>query len=355
MLSRRESGRAMEVRPSLWVGGWKELEEGKDTWTHVLSVDGPHTHAKGKDSSVKRMCVNVLDLPSENLLQHLTRCLSFISRSLRSGEAEGGKKVAVLVHCHAGVSRSVAVVAAHLMRAEGLGLDEALEVIRRVNPDAEPNEGFREQLELYGQMGCRIDVNNPLYRHHLLKHQGRGALRPPPCAAQSTTPEARAAADASGSLSALSLEENGAEPGTTEGSAGRDGAANDEEKANGALLLCRKCRSVLARSCQIIPHAAPAPTRNSDGSVRLPRKWHVDRRKQRQATGGAHECSSVYLEPLKWMEEVESGANEGKLSCYKCKTRLGHFSWSGIQCSCMQWVTPAFQLHKSKIDVVRDG
>ncbi|KAE8651269.1 hypothetical protein Csa_002640 [Cucumis sativus] len=49
--------------------------------------------------------------------------------------------------------------------------------------------------------------------------------------------------------------------------------------------------------------------------------------------------------------EVEEGALEGKLSCAHCEARLGYFNWSGIQCSCGSWITPAFQLHKSRVDI----
>ena len=54
-----------------------------------------------------------------------------------------------------------------------------------------------------------------------------------------------------------------------------------------------------------------------------------------------------------------------QLSCPKCVSRIGSFDWSGnyddvitfivsfllgCQCSCGRWVTPSFQVHKSKID-----
>lgn len=48
---------------------------------------------------------------------------------------------------------------------------------------------------------------------------------------------------------------------------------------------------------------------------------------------------------------VEEGALEGKLSCAHCDARLGYFNWAGIQCSCGSWITPAFQLHKSRVDI----
>jgi hypothetical protein len=50
------------------------------------------------------------------------------------------------------------------------------------------------------------------------------------------------------------------------------------------------------------------------------------------------------------LNAVEEGVVEGKLQCVKCEARLGNFNWSGMQCSCGAWVTPAFQLHKSRMD-----
>lgn len=42
-----------------------------------------------------------------------------------------------------------------------------------------------------------------------------------------------------------------------------------------------------------------------------------------------------------------------QLLCPKCTSKLGSFSWRGDQCSCGRWVTPAFQIHKSRVDEVR--
>ena len=44
---------------------------------------------------------------------------------------------------------------------------------------------------------------------------------------------------------------------------------------------------------------------------------------------------------------------EGKLSCFKCHNKIGHFKWSGAQCSCGTWVTPAIQIPMSKIDIIQ--
>jgi len=54
-----------------------------------------------------------------------------------------------------------------------------------------------------------------------------------------------------------------------------------------------------------------------------------------------------------FLNAVEEGVVEGKLQCVKCEARLGNFNWSGMQCSCGAWVTPAFQLHKSRMDAAQ--
>jgi len=61
-------------------------------------------------------------------------------------------------------------------------------------------------------------------------------------------------------------------------------------------------------------------------------------------------CTSYYLEPMEWMSSLNQ--IEGKLNCPKCSCRLGSWNWSGLQCSCGEWVTPAFGLTKSKVDLV---
>jgi dual specificity phosphatase 12 len=63
-------------------------------------------------------------------------------------------------------------------------------------------------------------------------------------------------------------------------------------------------------------------------------------------------CRSVMLaEPLQWMASSTVGAQEGKLSCPMCSSRVGAFSWHGLPCDCGAWMVPAFQLQKAKIDL----
>ncbi|KAF9594143.1 hypothetical protein IFM89_028397 [Coptis chinensis] len=106
---------------------------------------------------------------------------------------------------------------------------------------------------------------------------------------------------------------------------------------------CKKCRRVVALQDNVVGHVP------GEGETCF--KWHKRSSGNPFSRPEEHECSSIFVEPLRWMTTVEEGALEGKLNCAHCEARLGYFNWSGIQCSCGSWITPAFQLHKSRIDI----
>ena len=64
------------------------------------------------------------------------------------------------------------------------------------------------------------------------------------------------------------------------------------------------------------------------------------------------QCQSLFVQQTEWLDEIAIGRSQGKLICPKCSGRLGSFNWSGMQCSCGQWITPAFQIHKTRIDLI---
>ena len=51
-----------------------------------------------------------------------------------------------MVHCQAGVSRSVSIVIAYLIRKNRTTYENALETVRQKRPVANPNKGFVKQL-----------------------------------------------------------------------------------------------------------------------------------------------------------------------------------------------------------------
>jgi protein-tyrosine phosphatase len=67
----------------------------------------------------------------------------FIHQTLRDTTTDA----AILVHCAAGRSRSVAAVITYLMCAQQLTADEALRHVKWARSVAEPNRGYRRQLE----------------------------------------------------------------------------------------------------------------------------------------------------------------------------------------------------------------
>jgi hypothetical protein len=83
--------------------------------------------------------------PDPSFLEHIERICQFIHRGRKAG--------GVLVHCRAGISRSPSAILAYLCR-RGMGLEEALELIRRrvrelEHEYIEPDPSFLAQIELY--------------------------------------------------------------------------------------------------------------------------------------------------------------------------------------------------------------
>lgn len=64
-------------------------------------------------------------------------------------EEARSNNAAVLVHCLAGVSRSVTVTLAYLMKTRTLSLNDAFTLVRDRKPDVAPNFHFMEQLHSF--------------------------------------------------------------------------------------------------------------------------------------------------------------------------------------------------------------
>jgi dual specificity phosphatase 12 len=56
------------------------------------------------------------------------------------------------------------------MKVRSISLVEALEIIQSRRSQADPNPGFRLQLELYESAGCNVDVRNQRIRRYLMSH-----------------------------------------------------------------------------------------------------------------------------------------------------------------------------------------
>jgi hypothetical protein len=106
-------------------------------------------------------------------------------------------------------------------------------------------------------------------------------------------------------------------------------------------FACFKCRKIIFTNNDIIPHEAL--TSNSN---------HTFAKKKPAASNAfALDCSSYFIDNQSTIETLGPyDSSDGKLICKKCNSRLGSYTWAGVQCSCGQWITPAFQITKSRID-----
>ncbi|XP_062000724.1 uncharacterized protein LOC133717972 [Rosa rugosa] len=266
----------------------------------------------GKDLKLVRMGVPVRDMESENLLDYLEVCLDFIDKSRKEGS--------VLVHCFAGVSRSAAIITAYLMRTEQLSQEDALGSLRQSCEFVCPNDGFLNQLKMYEDMGFKVDHASPIYKSFRLKILGESYYRG----------------------DKIDSSKFGADPGLPSEVTSQVESSPIGGKTGTSAFRCKKCRRLVAVQDNVVDHIP--------GQGETSFEWRK-RKSSNYNNFEDSECSSIFVEPLKWMTAVEEGAMEGKLSCAHCEARLGYFNWSGIQCSCGSWITPAFQLHRSRVDM----
>jgi len=161
-----------EILPRLYLGNQKASRQ-KDTLRErniesVLCIGTGLTTYFPDDFEYKHISID--DDASENILEHFESCIDFIERSLNENRA-------VFVHCAAGVSRSASVVIAYVMRSRKLDFSQAYDFVKSKRPAIFPNDGFRHQLRLFHEMGCKMDHTNEQYISMLMEQQKKRAAR----------------------------------------------------------------------------------------------------------------------------------------------------------------------------------
>ncbi|MEE6465180.1 hypothetical protein FKM82_006476 [Ascaphus truei] len=118
-----------KILPGLFIGNFKDARDieklHKNNITHILSI---HDSAR----------------PMLEKTQHFKDSTAFIHECRLKGEG-------CLVHCLAGVSRSVTLVVAYVMAITDFGWEDALSAVRGARTCANPNMGFQKQLEDFGK------------------------------------------------------------------------------------------------------------------------------------------------------------------------------------------------------------
>ena len=172
---------------------------------HTWLFDSPDTI---DSESVTQLKIDVFDDPEEDLISHFGKCIAFIEKAFSSKPTKplfelfkavhwnwhdnfygpflrvisrilnrrffcnvkiqpwwsyllvylpGGGKV--LVHCHAGLSRSATVVTAFIMKTKGWALEQALDFVREKRPSIRPNEA----LLIFSLLKLHVCYNTPLH------------------------------------------------------------------------------------------------------------------------------------------------------------------------------------------------
>ncbi|XP_063695661.1 dual specificity protein phosphatase 15 [Culicoides brevitarsis] len=130
-----------KVLPGLYVGSYRDSKDvnqlEKYEITHVIAI---HDSPKRLYANLHYLMIMASDSPDQNLTQYFPLCNDFI-HSARLQEKN------VLIHCLAGMSRSVTVCVAYIMSVTNLNWQEALKVVRSGRQIANPNKGFQSQLQ----------------------------------------------------------------------------------------------------------------------------------------------------------------------------------------------------------------
>ncbi|KRZ15201.1 Dual specificity protein phosphatase [Trichinella zimbabwensis] len=133
----------VEIIPYLYLGNAANASDisvlQKYNINYVVNVTRNLPNAFESDARFKYLQIPIDDNWSQNLASHFPKAIQFINEA-RS------KKCGVLVHCLAGISRSVTVTVAYLMQTLSLSLDDAYDMVKRHKPNISPNFDFLGQL-----------------------------------------------------------------------------------------------------------------------------------------------------------------------------------------------------------------
>ena len=140
----KDDNTPIEIIPHLFLGSigcasnLKQLENNK--MTHILCcASGIKNFFPNK---FKYHNLQLLDSDKEDIKKYFDESFNFIDNGIKNGGN-------VLVHCHAGVSRSSTILLAYIMKSQKMKLDKALELIKSKREKASPNIGFIQQLKEY--------------------------------------------------------------------------------------------------------------------------------------------------------------------------------------------------------------
>ena len=110
--------------------------------THVLNITTTDCSDAVK-ATRKTMQIPILDSISQDIMSHVGQAIEFIHNARAVPDAR------LLIHCHAGISRSPAFAIAYVMWAEQKTFQEALTLVQKHRSVTSPNLNFIGQLMIF--------------------------------------------------------------------------------------------------------------------------------------------------------------------------------------------------------------
>ncbi|XP_015115180.1 dual specificity protein phosphatase Mpk3 [Diachasma alloeum] len=136
----------VEILPHLYLGNAANSEDHEALARHriqyILNVTPDLPNVFESAGAIKYMQIPISDHWSQNLASFFPQAIQFIEEARNSDKG-------ILVHCLAGVSRSVTITIAYLMHKCNLSLNDAFNLVRSRKSNVAPNFHFMEQLHSF--------------------------------------------------------------------------------------------------------------------------------------------------------------------------------------------------------------
>jgi len=133
------------IIPRLFMGsdiGARSLESLKKINVKYIINCASECQNHHSSSDISYLNLNLKDDRKENIREAFERSFEFIQMAISENSA-------IFVHCHAGISRSAAIIIGFLMMWKKMTLSEAFRLTRSMRPIVNPNPSYLTQLEAY--------------------------------------------------------------------------------------------------------------------------------------------------------------------------------------------------------------
>jgi len=150
------------IKKGLLIGNHRDSQDltflNRQGVSHILCSAGELAPAFPGKFSYKH--VGADDVPNYNMSRHFDHAADYVHNAIQNGGT-------VFIHCAAGISRSVTLALAYLMKHEGMKLSEAFALVKGRRFIANPNHGFMRQLREFETKleASRIRKNNEVHHH----------------------------------------------------------------------------------------------------------------------------------------------------------------------------------------------